>query len=76
MPTTPDLETRRPPVEMMLGSLPAQHQEIIIATYFRHRTIREAAGQLGLTPGTARARLYEAMRGLSEMVATSWPGSA
>jgi len=61
-------------VRLMLGSLPAQHQEIIIATYFRRRTIREAAGQLGLAPDTARARLYEAMRDLSDMVATRWPG--
>jgi DNA-directed RNA polymerase specialized sigma24 family protein len=68
------LDTRRPPVELMLGSLPAQHREIIIATYFRHRTVREASSQLGLTPGTAKARLYQAMRDLSEMVATSWPG--
>jgi DNA-directed RNA polymerase specialized sigma24 family protein len=78
MPTRPadpmgDLETRWPPVEMMLGSLPAQHREIIIATYYRHRTIRDAAQQLGLAPGTAKARLYQAMRDLSEMAATRWP---
>jgi DNA-directed RNA polymerase specialized sigma24 family protein len=71
-----DLETQWPSVELMLGSLPAQHQEIIIATYFRHRTIREAARQLGLAPGTAKARLYEAMRDLSDMLATRWPGDA
>ena len=78
MPTTSadlvgDRETQRPPVQTMLGSLPAQHREIIIATYFRHRTIGEAAGQLGLTPGAAKARLYEAMRDLSEMATTGWP---
>jgi DNA-directed RNA polymerase specialized sigma24 family protein len=70
MPTRPDLEAQRPPVELMLGSLRAQHQEIIIATYFRRRTIREAARQLGLAPVTAKARLYEAMLVLSDKVAT------
>ena len=80
MPTTHadpvgDRETRRPPVEFMLLNLPAQQQEIIVATYFRHRTTREAAEQLGLTPDGAKARLYQAMRSLSEMVATGWPSA-
>ena len=38
-----DRETQRPPVELMLRDLPAQHREIIVATYFRRRTTREAA---------------------------------
>ena len=71
-----DRETQRPPVELMLRSLPAQHQEIIIATYFRRRTMGEAARQLGLSPGAAKARLYQAMRDLSSMVATGWPDHA
>jgi RNA polymerase sigma-70 factor (ECF subfamily) len=71
-----DRETPRPPGEMMLRSLPAQHQEIIIATYFRRRTIPEVAQLLGLAPSTAKARLYQAMRDLSEMAATGWPDHA
>ena len=62
-------ETQRPPIELMLRNLPAQHQEIIIATYFRRRTTREAARALGLAPAAATARLYQAMRDLSLMVA-------
>lgn len=61
--------THRSPVQIMLRSLPAQHREILVATYFQGRTTREAARELGLAPATARIRLYHAMRGLSRMVA-------
>lgn len=71
-----DRETGRPPVELMLRSLPPQHREIIVATYFRRRTTREAARLLGLAPDAAKARLYQAMRDLSDMVATGWPDHA
>ncbi|MFI7547577.1 sigma factor-like helix-turn-helix DNA-binding protein [Actinoplanes sp. NPDC049599] len=57
----------------MLQDLPAQHRAIIVATYFRHRTTREAALQLGVTPGAVQALLYEAMRELSLMVAAWHP---
>ena len=66
-------ETQRPPMELMLQSLPTQHREIIVATYFRGRTTREAARMLGLTPAAANARLYQAMRDLSLMVAACRP---
>jgi DNA-directed RNA polymerase specialized sigma24 family protein len=57
-------------MEDMLRNLPAQHREIITATYLQHRTTREAAWVLGLAPAVAKIRLYEAMRDLSVMVAT------
>ncbi|WP_433375750.1 sigma factor-like helix-turn-helix DNA-binding protein [Actinoplanes sp. CA-142083] len=57
------------PTELMLQSLPAQHREILVATYFRRRTMGEAAQELGLAPAVAKARLYEAMRDLSLMLA-------
>ncbi|GIF25480.1 hypothetical protein Ate02nite_82100 [Paractinoplanes tereljensis] len=69
-------ETWRPDVELMLRSLPAPHQEIIVATYFGRRTAQQAAEQLGISPVEAKARLYEAMRSLSGMVDTRWPGLA
>jgi len=59
----------------MLRSLPAQHREIIVATYFHKRTPSEAAHLLGLAPATAKARLYEAMRDLSLMVTTGDAGT-
>ena len=62
-------ETPRSSMEIMLRSLPPRHREIIVATYFQGRTTREAARALGLAPATANARLYQAMRGLSRMVA-------
>ena len=62
--------------QLMLGSLPAQHREIIIATYFRGQTTLETARLLGLAPGTVKVRLYQAMRDLSDMVATGWPDRA
>ena len=81
MPTTQadpidDRETRRPDMEVMLRSLPASHQEIIVATYFGRRTAHQAAEHLGLSPAVAKARLYEEMRSLSGMVDTCWPGPA
>jgi len=60
----------------MLGSLPAQHREIIIATYFHGQTTLETAQRLGLAPGTVKVRLYQAMQELSDMVATRWPDHA
>ena len=71
-----DRETQQLPGELMLGSLPAQHREIIIATYFRRQTTLETARQLGLAPGMVKVRLYEAVRDLSDMVATGWPDHA
>lgn len=58
-----------PPMELVLRSLPAQHLEILVATYFRGRTTREAARELGLAPADVTARLHQAMRALSRMVA-------
>jgi RNA polymerase sigma-70 factor (ECF subfamily) len=62
--------------EEMLHSLPAQHREILVATYFQCRTPGEAAKLLGLTPTAAKARLYHAMRDLSLMLATRTPEHA
>jgi DNA-directed RNA polymerase specialized sigma24 family protein len=61
------------PMEMMLLNIPALHREIIVATYFRQRTVREAALFLGLTPRVAQSRLYSAMRELSLMIAIDRP---
>ena len=71
-----DSGTRPPPMEQMLRNLPAQHREILVATYFHHRTPDEAARQLGLAPAVAKGRLYEAMRNLSLMLTTSRPDGA
>jgi DNA-directed RNA polymerase specialized sigma24 family protein len=69
-------ETQQYLTELMLRNIPAQHREIIVATYFDRRTMREAAQSLGLAPVVARARLYAAMRELSLMVAIDRPSHA
>jgi sigma-70-like protein len=78
-----DCGTLPAPTKLMLQCLPAQHREIVVATYFRGLTTLEAAAMLGLTPAAAKDRLYHAMRDLSLMASISrpdhpgpYPGSA
>ncbi|GAB3802337.1 sigma-70 family RNA polymerase sigma factor [Micromonospora zhanjiangensis] len=47
-----------------LRTLSHPHREILIATYFRGRTVPEAAEELGLPLGTAKSRVYYALRAL------------
>jgi RNA polymerase sigma-70 factor (ECF subfamily) len=47
-----------------LRTLSHSHREILIATYFRGRTVPEAAEELGLPLGTAKSRVYYALRAL------------
>ncbi|MFC7545582.1 sigma-70 family RNA polymerase sigma factor [Plantactinospora sp. GCM10030261] len=47
-----------------LRALSQPHREILVATYFRGRTVPEAAQELGLPLGTAKSRVYYALRAL------------
>jgi RNA polymerase sigma-70 factor (ECF subfamily) len=47
-----------------LRQLSHSHREILIETYFRGRTVPEAAESLGLPLGTAKSRVYYALRAL------------
>lgn len=47
-----------------LRTLSQPHREILVATYFRGRTVPEAAEELGLPLGTAKSRVYYALRAL------------
>lgn len=47
-----------------LRTLSQSHREILVATYFRGRTVPEAAEELGLPLGTAKSRVYYALRAL------------
>lgn len=47
-----------------LRSLSYAHREILLETYFRGRTVPEAADVLGLPLGTAKSRVYYALRAL------------
>jgi RNA polymerase sigma-70 factor (ECF subfamily) len=47
-----------------LRTLSHSHREILVETYFRGRTVPEAAEVLGLPLGTAKSRVYYALRAL------------
>ncbi|MEV0720029.1 sigma-70 family RNA polymerase sigma factor [Asanoa sp. NPDC050611] len=55
---------RRMTISAAFRTLSAAHREIIIATYFKGRTLPEAAEELGLPIGTAKSRVYYALRAL------------
>jgi RNA polymerase sigma-70 factor (ECF subfamily) len=54
-----------------LRSLSPAHQEILVETYLRDRTVNEAAELLGLPIGTAKSRVYYALRSLRSALAAS-----
>jgi RNA polymerase sigma-70 factor (ECF subfamily) len=47
-----------------LRGLSAAHREVVFETYFRGRTVQEAAESLGLPVGTVKSRVYYALRAL------------
>jgi RNA polymerase sigma-70 factor (ECF subfamily) len=63
-------------VSQALRSLPPPHREILAETYFRRRSVNEAARTLGLPVEIVKARVYEAMRALrTALDATESPQS-
>jgi RNA polymerase sigma-70 factor, ECF subfamily len=47
-----------------LRSLSSAHREILVETYLRDRTVNDAAESLGLPIGTAKSRVFYALRAL------------
>ncbi len=47
-----------------LGDLSAEHRSVLIETYYRGRSVSEAAQALGVPPGTVKSRSYYALRAL------------
>lgn len=47
-----------------LAALSPAHREVLVETYFRGRTVAEAAERLGLPLGTAKSRLYYGLHAL------------
>ncbi len=47
-----------------LAALSPEHREVIVETYYRGRSVAEAAAALGIPPGTVKSRAYYALRSL------------
>jgi RNA polymerase sigma-70 factor, ECF subfamily len=67
--TVPDLDQIEGALDRILvtdalESLSADHRAVIVETYYRGRTVAEAAGVLGIPPGTVKSRCYYALRAL------------
>jgi RNA polymerase sigma-70 factor, ECF subfamily len=51
-------------VEEGIRRLRADHRHVLLETYYRGRSSREVAAELGIPEGTVRSRLFYAMRSL------------
>jgi len=49
-----------------LSSLPADQRQVVELKFFQHFTFEDIAGQLGISPNTAKTRLYSALRKLKQ----------
>lgn len=47
-----------------LANLTADHRRVLVETYYRGRSVAEAAAVLGIPPGTVKSRTYYALRAL------------
>jgi RNA polymerase sigma-70 factor (ECF subfamily) len=47
-----------------LAALSPEHRAVIVETYYRGRTVAEAARVLGIPPGTVKSRCHYALRAL------------
>ena len=49
-----------------LNTLPDDQRQVVELKFFQHFTFDDIAGQLGISPNTAKTRLYSALRKLKE----------
>ena len=47
-----------------LNTLPDEQRQVVELKFFQHFTFEDIAGQLGISPNTAKTRLYSALRKL------------
>jgi RNA polymerase sigma-70 factor, ECF subfamily len=66
VPSLDDLERTldRIVVTDALHALSQEHRAVIVETYYRGRSVAEAAAVLGIPPGTVKSRCYYALRAL------------
>lgn len=51
-------------VRAALGRLPVDHRRVVELVYFGHRTVAEAAVELGIPEGTVKSRCFYALKNL------------
>ncbi len=66
MPSADDIDARldRLLISDAMTALSAEHRSVLIETYYRGRSVSEAAGVLGVPPGTVKSRTFYALRAL------------
>jgi RNA polymerase sigma-70 factor, ECF subfamily len=47
-----------------VGTLSAEHRDVLLETYYRGRSVAEAARRLGIPEGTVKSRTHYALRAL------------
>jgi RNA polymerase sigma-70 factor (ECF subfamily) len=65
----PSLDAIEPTLDRILvtdalQALSQEHRAVIVETYYRGRSVAEAATELGIPPGTVKSRCYYALRAL------------
>ncbi len=53
-------------ISAALADLPDEQRQVVELKFFQHFTFEDIAGQLGISPNTAKTRLYSALRKLKQ----------
>lgn len=56
-------------VRRAVAALPGVLREVIVLAYFKERTYRQVAADLGLAEGTAKSRIRAALRRIADTLA-------
>jgi len=55
-------------VAAALEALPPHHRDVLVETFFRGRSVAEAAATLGIPAGTVKSRAFHALRSLRRIL--------